>query len=174
MSARRAGKASSSTIRDRLGWSIDYTYLDATFRETFTVASVNHPAADDGEIEVETGDRLPLTPEHLLKAGLRFAPTDDFTFGADLQWTSEQFVRGDEGNSAAELEGYAVLNVRAEYRFGQNVRAFASIGNLLDEEYATFGVFGEPDEVLGDEFDEPLFMSPGAPRAVYFGLRLDF
>jgi iron complex outermembrane receptor protein len=173
---RRAGLELNvaGTIREQLGWSIDYTYLDATFREDFTVASVNHPNADDGEIDVEAGDRLPLTPEHLLKAGLRFAPNGDFTFGADLQWTSEQFVRGDEGNLAEELEGYTVLNVRAEYRFGQNVRLFANIENLLDEEYATFGVFGEADEVLGDDFDDPLFVSPAAPRTVYFGLRLDF
>ncbi len=162
------------TIRERLGWSIDYTYLDATFRDAFAVASANHPTADDGEIAVEVGDRLPLTPEHLLKAGLRFAPNDAFTLGADLQWTSEQFVRGDEGNLAEQLEGYAVLNARAEYRFSRNVRLFASIENLLDEEYATFGVFGEADEVLGDEFEDRLFVSPGAPRAVYFGFRLDF
>jgi outer membrane receptor protein involved in Fe transport len=173
---RRAGVElnAAGTLGDRLGWSVDYTYLDATFRENFTVASVNHPAADEGEIGVEAGDRLPLTPEHLLKAGVRFAPSDDFTLGADLQWASEQFVRGDEGNLAEELEGYTVLNVRAEYRFGRNVRAFASIENLLDEEYATFGVFGEADDVLGDDFDEPLFVSPAAPRAVYFGLRVDF
>jgi outer membrane receptor protein involved in Fe transport len=159
---------------ERLGWSFDYTYLDATFRDDFTVASVNHPNADDGEIDVEAGDRLPLTPEHLLKAGLRFAPNDDFSLGADLQWTAEQFLRGDEGNLAEELEPYAVLNVRAEYRFSANVRLFASVENLLDEQYATFGVFGAADEVLGSDFDDPEFVSPGAPRAVYFGLRLDF
>ena len=32
---------------------LDYTYLDATFREDFAVASANHPGAVDGEIEVE-------------------------------------------------------------------------------------------------------------------------
>ena len=44
----------------------------------------NHPEAVDGEIEVEAGDRLPLIPEQLLKAGLRFAATDGLTFGADV------------------------------------------------------------------------------------------
>lgn len=173
---RRAGLELNvnGTLRERLGWSVDYTYLDATFREDFTVASVNHPGADDGEIEVEAGDRLPLTPEHLMKAGLRFALSDELTFGADWQWTSAQFVRGDEGNLADKLDGYTVLNARAQYRFSQSVRLFASIENLLDADYATFGVFGDADDVLGDAFDEPLFMSPGAPRAVYFGLRLDF
>ena len=61
---------------ERLTWSLDYTYLDATFREDFTVMSPNHPEAVDGEIEVESGDRLPLIPEQLLKAGVRIAASD--------------------------------------------------------------------------------------------------
>jgi hypothetical protein len=55
--------------------SLDYTYLDATFREEFAVISPNHPEAVDGEIEIEGGDRLPLIPKHLLKASVRFAAT---------------------------------------------------------------------------------------------------
>ena len=51
---------------------------------------------------------------------------------------------------------------------------FASIDNLLDEEYETFGVFGEADDVLGDDFDEPYFVGPGAPRAAWIGVRVEF
>ncbi len=164
----------SGAAGERVAWSLDYTYLDATFRDAFTVASANHPAAVDGEIDVEAGDRLPLTPKHLLKAGIRFAITGDVTIGADLRAASEQLVRGDEGNLAEALDGYAVLDLRAEYRLGENARLFANVDNLLDEEYETFGLFGDAGEVLGDDFGSPLFVGPGAPRALFFGVRVDF
>jgi len=163
----------AGTAGERLTWSLDYTYLDATFREDFTVMSANHPEAVDGEIEVEVGDRLPLIPEQLLKAGVRFAATDALTLGADVQASSGAFFRGDEGNLLDELDGYSLLNVRAEYRFGDRASVFASIDNLLDEEYATFGLFGQADEVLGGEFDEPYFVGPGAPRAAWIGFRIE-
>jgi len=164
----------AGTAGERLTWSIDYTYLDATFREDFTVASQNHPEAVDGEIEVESGDRLPLIPEQLLKAGLRIAVTDALTFGVDVLNSSGAFFRGDEGNLLDELDGYSVVNLRAEYRLGEHTRVFASIDNLLDEEYETFGLFGEADDVLGDDFEEPYFVGPGAPLAAWIGVRVEF
>jgi outer membrane receptor protein involved in Fe transport len=72
-----------------------------------------------------------------------------------------------------ELDGYSVVGVRAEYRLGRRASVFASIDNLLDEEYETFGLFGEADDVLGDEFDEPYFVGPGAPRAAWIGFRIE-
>ena len=164
----------AGTAGERLTWSLDYTYLDATFRQDFAVTSPNHPEAVDGEIEVEGGDRLPLIPEQLLKAGLRFAISDALTFGADVVASSGAYFRGDEGNLLDQLDGYSLLNVRAEYRFGERASVFASIDNLLDEEYETFGLFGEADEVLGDDFDEPYFVGPGAPRAAWIGVRVEF
>ncbi len=49
---------------------------------------------------------------------------------------------------------------------------FAKIDNLFDEDYETFGLFGEADEVLGDEFDDPRFLSPASPRSGWIGVRL--
>ena len=164
----------AGTAGERLTWSLDYTYLDATFRENFAVMSANHPEAVDGEIVVESGDRLPLIPEQLLKAGVRFAISDALTFGADVLASSGAYFRGDEGNLLDQLDGYSLLNVRAEYRFGERASVFASIDNLLDERYETFGLFGEADDVLGDEFDEPFFVGPGAPRAAWVGVRVEF
>jgi iron complex outermembrane recepter protein len=161
----------SGAAGERLTWSLDYTYLDATFRESFAVTSPNHPEAIAGEIEVESGDRLPLIPQHLAKAGVSFAVTDALTIAADVYASSGAHFRGDEGNLLDELDGYSVVGVRAEYRFGERASVFASIDNLLDEEYETFGLFGLADEVLGPEFDEPYFVGPGAPRAAWIGIR---
>jgi iron complex outermembrane recepter protein len=157
----------------RLSWSLDYTYLDATFRDGFVVASRNHPAAIDGEIEVEAGDRLPLIPQQLLKAGVRFAATDALTVGAQLMAASATHFRGDEGNLADELAGYALLGAHLDYALGERASLFLNVDNLLDEEYETFGLFGEADDVLGDDFESPRFVGPGAPRALFIGVRFE-
>jgi outer membrane receptor protein involved in Fe transport len=159
---------------DRLSWSLDFTQLDATFGESFAVASPNNPAAVDGEIIVECGDRLPLIPERLLKAGFRFAATESLSFGADLLATSEIYHRGDEGNLVETIDGYMVLNLRGEYRLGARASVFVTVDNVLDADHETFGLFGDADEVLGDDFDDPSFLGPGAPRAIWAGVRLSF
>jgi iron complex outermembrane recepter protein len=164
----------SGDLSERTSWFLDYTWLDATFREDFAVASPNNPAQDDGEIEVEEGDRLPLVPDQLVKLGVRFAATDRVTLGADVLSNSGSPFRGDEGNLVENLDGYTLLNLRAELRLGEHARLFANLDNLLDTEYETFGVFGEADEVLGDDFEDPEFFGPGAPRAAWIGIRVEF
>ena len=173
---RRAGFESSLTgnIGDRIDWSIDYTRLDATFLEEFTIASTHNPRAVAGEIAVQPGDRLPLVPRQLLKAGLRVGISDAFGLGADVYAAAGMRFRGDEANLVDEIEGHTLLSLRAEYRLSQRAAVFATLDNALDEEYATFGVFGEPDDVLGDGFEDPRFIGPGAPRALWVGVRLTF
>ena len=48
----------------------------------------------------------------------------------------------------------------------------ARVSNLFDSTHSTFGLLGEADEVLGNEFDDARFVSPGAPRAAWVGLRV--
>jgi outer membrane receptor protein involved in Fe transport len=164
----------SGDAGDKVAWSVDYTQLEATFRESFSVPSPNNPEATDGEIAVEPGDRLPLIPERLLKAGLRFAPSERLTLGLDAIHAAGAHFRGDEGNLAEKLDDYTLLNARMEWRLGEHTSLVLNVDNLLDEEYATFGLFGEADEVLGDDFDDPSFLGPGAPRAAWAGVRVQF
>jgi outer membrane receptor protein involved in Fe transport len=164
----------SGNAGPRAAWFASYTTLDATFRESFAVASPNNPEQQNGEIPVEPGDRLPLVPESLLKGGIRFALNDRWSVGGDVLSSSGAHYRGDEGNLVEEIDGYTILNLRATLRVGAHAELFVNVDNVLDEEYATFGVFGEADEVLGDDFEDPRFLSPGAPRAAWVGLRLTF
>ena len=48
------------------------------------------------------------------------------------------------------------------------------VRNILDSDFETFGLFGEADEVLGDDFSNPRFLSPGAPRAFTLGFQIMF
>jgi outer membrane receptor protein involved in Fe transport len=94
--------------------------------------------------------------------------------GGDLVASGGFHFRGDEANLVDEVDGYAVLSLRAEYRIGDHARIFANLDNALDADYATFGVLGEATDVLGAAFDDPRFVGPGAPRAAWIGVRVSF
>ncbi len=164
---RMAGRS----FGERLQWTFHYTRLDATFRESFSVTSPNNPAAIDGEIPVRAGSRIPSVPEDLLKLSASYAFTPRLTVSADLLHASNQFLRGDEDNLLAPLPGYTVVNVGAEFRFNRNFMVFAKIDNLFNADYETFGLLGSARGVLGDDFTNPRFVSPGAPLGGWVGLK---
>ena len=162
------------SLFNRLHGVLSYTYISATFETDLTVSSPNHPEAQAGEIDVEIGDRIPGVPQHNLKADIAFAVTDALSLGANVLINSSQVFRGDEGNLIDQIPGYSIVNLRGRYLLWNNLSIFAKVHNLFDEAYETFGLFGEADEVLGDEFEDSRFLSPGAPRAAWIGLEVIF
>ena len=161
-------------VGERVSWFVNFTHLDATFRESIALPSPNNPAAVDGEVFVVPGDSLPLVPQSLLKAGLSAELGERFSLGADLVGSGDFHMRGDEGNARAKIGDYFIVNLRGDYRVSDAVRLFVNIDNLFDEEYETFGLFGEPDEVLGDDFQDSRFFSPAMPRAAWLGVEIGF
>lgn len=159
-------------IGTSLEWFLNYTRLEATFEDAFTISSPNNPASENGEIRINAGDRLPLIPGHLFKGGLTWFATDRLQLGADLQANSDSYLRGDEGNDVRPLDGYSVLNAYGSFAVNDRLKFSIRIANVLDADYESFGLFGEADEVLGDEFDDTRFVSPGAPRAAWLGITL--
>lgn len=157
----------------RVDWFANYTYLEATFETPVTIAGANHPLAVDGEISVEEGDRIPGIPRNIFKAGANVAVTPKLQLGGELLYNSDRVLRGDESNQLDTVEGFAVVNLRGRYQFHKNLAGFIRVDNVFDEEYETFGLLGEADEVLGDEFNDPRFLGPGAPRGAWIGLRLE-
>ncbi len=80
---------------------------------------------------------------------------------------SSSHYRGDEANvDDRRIGGFMLVNALGSYRVSRAVTLFARVDNLLDTDYATFGLYGEADEVLGDQYeDSNRFIGPGAPRA---------
>ena len=167
---------------DKIDWFIAYTYLEATFEDEFeAVSSSNHPFSaenEDGErvIRVSPGDRIPGLPEHSLKLGADYLLFERLNVGFDLLYNSNQVLRGDESNQLDPIDGYAVVNLRANYKFNDNIALFARVTNLVDKDYESFGLLGEePDEVpvaAFEGFENPRFVGPGAPRAGFIGIKL--
>ena len=165
-----------------IDWFIAYTYLEATFEDEFdAVSSNNHPFSAENEsgdrvIKVSPGDRIPGLPEHSLKMGADYLLFERLNVGFDVIYNSNQVLRGDESNQLDPVDGYAVVNLRANYKFNDNISLFARVTNLFDEDYESFGLLGEePDEVpvaAFEDFESPRFVGPGAPRAGFVGIKL--
>jgi iron complex outermembrane receptor protein len=164
------------SLRQRLArfdWSLDYSLVDATFDDAFVAHSPNHPLAEDDKLEVPSGAAIPGISRHNVNLGASWRVVDRLRVGADLNYRSGVYLRGDEINALGRTSSYTVVNLRADYRIADQFHVFARVENVFDEEYETFGLLGEPDEVFED-FEDPRFYGAGPPRGAWVGLRLRF
>jgi iron complex outermembrane recepter protein len=158
----------------RLEWALHYTYLDARFLTAFTELSASHPDAAGGTIDVPAGARIPSVPAHIGKTAVTWFTGAGVSAGVDVIGQSSQFYRGDEANLLAPLAGFVVVNLRAAYQIARPVSLFAIASNLFDAHYGTFGVLGDATPVLGAGYSDPRFVGPGAPRAVWLGVDVNY
>lgn len=150
---------------------VTYTFQQAEYGSDLRLASPFHPAADDGEIAVSRGDRLPGIPSHVGRAGVtaHFAPLE---LALTVRAQSSIRLRGDESNELEPLAGFTLVNVRGRYPVTPRVAVTGEVHNLFDRRHATFGVLGSA-ELVGID-DDPRFYSPGAPRAAWIGIDVMF
>ncbi len=175
---RRQGVELGVTAK-RAGWTamLSYALTDATYRAPLMVGSPSHPLADaDGQIAVVRGNRLPGVPRHSAALALDYRG-DGWSLGGDVIARSGSYLVGDEANLTPKLTGYAIVNLRGSVDLLPGVALFAEMKNALDRKYATFGTFGEVDEVFLAEAPDaanPRTYGPGAPRRWYAGVRARF
>jgi iron complex outermembrane receptor protein len=170
---RQGIELGAAGVVNAVRWGLAYSFLRARFDTPLTLSSPNHPDEEDGEIDVEAGSRIPGVPQHNLKANLS-ATIKRLTLGGSLLTTSNQYLRGDEANLLPAIDGFAIVNLTANYAIANHIRLTGRVTNLLGSEHSTFGLLGEADEVLGDEFDDPRFLSPGVPRAAWLAIEFSF
>ena len=169
---RRQGLEASAQARiDRWTLLAAYSFLDATFLDTITLASPDNPFAINGEITVLPGNRIPSIPRHRFKAVADYAVTDTWTVGANLIAVSGQYLRGDESNLNPMLPGYWVVNLTTTWKVNKKVEAFGLVKNVFNKRYYTFGTFFDTGEVPFLNLTDPRTLSPGAPFAAYAGVR---
>ena len=163
----------------RVDWFASYGLVHATFESPLTLPSneaINATTTDEGTILVDPGDRLPGIPRHSVKAGVGVALSSTWDVAVETVLTSSRIFVGDEGNDQAEVDGYGILNLRTSYRATDNVVLFLRVDNLLDTDYETFGVLAEIEIDLEEApgAADPRFVSPGAPRSAFAGIRFRF
>jgi outer membrane receptor protein involved in Fe transport len=189
---RRGGELSLGGRQGRFGWEVSYTNVLATYESSDEILSPNNSTADaDGDIQVNPGDRIPGIPEHQFKASLDMRVTDRLSAGLTVQAFSSQYVRGNENNQhqpdgvtffgSGEAPGYAVLNLRADYKLTKTLDIFARVNNVFNHHYDTIGMLGSnPFNAQGsfinnpDDWRNETFYSPGAPIGGWIGIRYTF
>ncbi|MDP3293128.1 MAG: TonB-dependent receptor [Nevskia sp.] len=173
----------SYLITEALSFNLQYTYLDAQFLDGFLVNSPNHPVRDGDDAEesaaearvVNSGNRIPLVPRHLGKAALEYR-LPIFGVGFEATGRSNSNYRGDESNTDPDsIPGFVIFGLYGDYKPLPWLTVFGRVSNLFDRQFATFGVYGQAEETLGQDYQgEHRFIGPGAPRAFFGGVRLQF
>jgi outer membrane receptor protein involved in Fe transport len=184
-----------------------YTFLDATFQSQEQVNgagnSTNDAAEDgipgvEGTIEIEPGNRIPLTPRHLFKAWADIEVTSKLLVDLGLVAVSSSYGRGNENNlhqpdgtyylGPGTAPGYGVVNLGARYQLNRRLDLFVRVNNLFDRQYYTAAQLGptgftgtgnfiaRPFPTVDGEFpvQQATFFAPGAPAGAWGGLRLRF
>ncbi len=159
-----------STIDD-WHFSSSYTYLNAIFLDGF---GVQNPLNPDEIIAVHSGDRIPGIPKHLFKLAVGVDLWQKWSIGINGMYSGSHYFRGDEANITKPLAGFWLFNATTEYKVTRYVTVFGKLDNIADERYSSFGVYGNATDVLGSQFNDGRFISPGAPRAGWVGVRLTF
>jgi iron complex outermembrane receptor protein len=166
-------------------WSAfaNYSLVQATFRSALTVPSPSNPFQDEnGDIEVVPGNRMPGIPENRFKFGVDFKLIPQWTLGATVNVVSSAYYVGDESNQLAPIPGYTTVNLHTSYKPFAHFEVFASVNNLLDRKYATWGILSDPtginapgipaDGVTNGPGVDNRFLSPAAPLEVFGGVRI--
>jgi outer membrane receptor protein involved in Fe transport len=191
----------------RINLGVNYTLLDATFQSEEEVNgsanSTNEEAEDgtpgvEGNIEIEPGNKIPLTPRHMGKAFADIQVTKKFTLNLSAIAFSSSYARGNENNQhqpdgtyylgSGKSGGYVVMNLGARYQATKRLQLFAQISNLADRKYSSGAQLGpmgfadngnfiaRPLPSVNGEFGvrQSTFYAPGAPRTVWGGVRVNF
>ena len=161
----------------------NYALIDATFQFNQTLSSPNNPLAGtgasggatngdlipNGGIRVRPGDKIPLIPDHQIKAGFEYTITPNWRFGLNVSAFSSSYFRGDESNLNRKLPAYYVMNL-TKYQVTKNLEIFGLITNLTNQRYTTFGTFVEPGAVAGNlSINDPRTTTLAQPLSVYAG-----
>jgi iron complex outermembrane receptor protein len=132
---------------ERVSLYANYAFTRATFRTAADIFSIRAEAGFAGSPLaggniVSPGDRLPLVPEHQVKAGGLLTLPIGLQFGVDTRYIGKQWLRGDEANETEPLGGYFVANGRVGYSWS-DWELSAVVTNVLGSHRPVFGTFNE-------------------------------
>ncbi|HJW56082.1 MAG TPA: TonB-dependent receptor [Burkholderiaceae bacterium] len=192
----------------KLNLGAQYTRLAATFQSAETVNGSSNSSNDtasagapgqEGTINIQPGDRIPLIPRHMLKLSADYAVSPAFTLNGSMVAVSGALARGNENNGhrpdgtfylgQGRSAGYAIFNLGANYRMTRQLQLLAQVNNVFDTRYNTAAQLGSAgfdgsgnfvarpfggSSADGFPVRQSTFYAPGAPRLIWVGLRYTF
>jgi outer membrane receptor protein involved in Fe transport len=134
--------------------------VDATYKSAFTTAS--------GQ-DVTSGNKIPGIASQTLKLRPTYAISPDLLLGANLIVVGSQYAHGNESNTDpnGKVAGYNLLNLDAHYSLSKALRVSANINNVLNKQYATYGLAGMTSVYT---LATQQFNTPAPPRGIWVGL----
>jgi len=162
------------------GWSAyaSYSYLDATYQFTGTLASPNNPNADNnGNVTVTAGRHIPLNPTNNLRAGADVDVMDGISLGGELAFTGSQYFDGDPSNLNPQLPSTVVVNLRAAWQIDDRWQLFGVVDNLFDNRDALYGSYFDPSGSTGlvtPVLTDPRTLTLRQPVSFQMGVKLKF
>ncbi|PMS15055.1 TonB-dependent receptor [Trinickia dabaoshanensis] len=178
---RRQGiELSGHTQWGKLGVTASYSYTDATYRSSWTASSPSNSSADaNGNIAVRPGNRLPGIPANTVKLRLDYAATPNSKIGTNVTYRDGVYAQGDQNNGDVngKIPGYFLIDLDTTYDVTKHLRVFATVTNVLNKRYASYGVLGQnffngPNHTFdGAAPINEQFVGPGAPRGAWVGVR---
>jgi len=137
-----------STTR-RSGYYQNVSRAFARGVEAVARAQIGTRLAMDGNYSwIESEDRspgttdglwLPRRPRHAANASATYTLPGDYSLGVAARWSGRSF---DNAANTTELDGYMLVDLRAELPVTDQVKLFARVENLFDEEYQTTYRYG--------------------------------
>jgi iron complex outermembrane receptor protein len=184
---RQGIELGSSGRSGAFDWGLNYSRVRATFEsgaclvaEADSTAETSAQCPGDDEIEVRPGDRLPGIPAQTLKLDMGWRALPGLRLAAGLAAQSGVFVRGNENNlhqGGGRVAGFGLLNLHAAWQVRPGWTLTGKLSNVADRRYGTGGVLAENafdangvPQAPANRVNER-FVAPGAPRAVWVGLR---
>lgn len=114
-------------MTERFSAQVVYTYVEATNR---TAGSPNE------------GNDLARRPRHALTWSADWTtPLADLAVGGDIRLASDSY---DNASNTRELDGYALLTLRASLPVTEKIELFGRVENVTDADYETAAGFGTP------------------------------
>lgn len=152
-----AGETEHKGLEMGIGWNLlddlllqaSYTYSEHTYKEWVDRS---------GDY---SGNDMPNAPKDFANLTLNYSPELLNGGRIELEWSH----RGEEYINAANTytyEGHDLINLRASYNATDKVQIYANLLNASDELYA------ETTSEWGPKY------TPGRPRSLFAGVRLDF
>jgi outer membrane receptor protein involved in Fe transport len=135
---------------------MNYTFLEATYQSTETVAGTSNSTSDlslggepgtGGVITIHPGNRIPLVPKQTGKAYVDWQPVSKLLIDLNVIAASSSYARGNENNAyrpdgkyylgPGVSPGYAVVNLQAHYDLTPKIQILGRLDNVLDRHYYT-------------------------------------
>ena len=166
-----AGDTVHQGIEAGLDWRIiDSTDGRLTLRQTYAWSDLFF----EGD-RVYGDNRLPVVPEHLYRAELKYAHPAGWFVAPSVEWSPTD-VLIDYANTRSASDGtpltapdYAILSLNAGWSFDNGVSLFLDARNLTDENYiSTVNAVTDASRVASSVF------VPGEGRSAYLGVRYAF